>query len=632
MAINPWAALIRQYLLNRNAPYDIATQLAKRRIDEPQGVVKALLECRQKLCPTGDPLPPRYLEVLLQSQQVSISNVIAVLIAKYNSLVRASKSAASYDVELSTLQELSMLLASHLEIEKSDTQRSLLLLSRWMSILVRSLAQSPESLMAPTAEAVGQLLGTVCATKHGIDILSEKGDGNRPKIVEAVRQAVTHAIGAFTSLSMQLIQRLEVVQTHIARFDETPDQQPAMRAMQIQSRVPQIPVSATPAGTIAYLEAMIITARTIDDTIVFNFLAGRHGNDWSAMSHDLIVGSFKVLRNCNASYRKALYLPQAELFVRNKLPAILALISGSSFGIFSMDEQIKSSWNEVKDLDQDLVPVICQSLHVCSLHHLVTAEVATEIINDPDIISKFQKGLYSKDDLVSQVNANHSRVSKLVEELTHADGSAAAITQAIVEMILTYCQNRETHHLKDLANAIIKNPVAINALSMFMKPSYWLGPLCTLLDEWRWDDIHGESQPVYEEFGSILLLLISCRRRLFLSLSQMGMQEGFVARYFDQEGVEASLLSEESNKHLGDWIGAFYIAEGLSDEVTTTCSPQEFYMLVPSLLAQSMLAYKRGKLTLDSLKGGLECEYNWIFGSPTNPHRLPRAFPPSSLG
>jgi mediator of RNA polymerase II transcription subunit 5 len=628
MAINPWAALLRQYLLNRTVPQDLAAQLAKRRIDEPQGVVKALLEYRQNLCPTGDPLPSRYLEVLLQSHQVAVSDVIVVLIAKYNGLVRASKPASSSDVELSVLQEMSMLLlASQLEVDKSDTQRSLLLLSRWMSMLVRSLAQSPDSLVAPTAEAVGQLLGTVSATKHGIDILSEKGNGSRSNLVEGVRQAVTDATGAYASLSMQLIQRLEVVQTHIARFDETQDQPPAMQAMQIQSRVPQLPVSATPTGTMAYLEALIITARTIDDTIVFNFLAGRHANDWAAMCHDLIAGSFKVLRNCHASHRKALFLPQAQLFVRNKMPAILALISGSSFGLFSMDEQIKSSWNEVKDLNPDLLPAAYQALHVCSLHHLVTAEVVSEIVNDPDVVSKFPKGLYSKDDLVSQVTANHSRVSKLVEELTHADGSAAAITQAIVEMIMAYCQNKETHHLKDLANAIIKNPVAINALSMFIKPSYWLGPLCTLLDEWRWDDIHGESQPVYEEFGSILLLIICCKRRLFLSISQMGMQEGFVARYFDQEGVEASLLSEESNKHLGDWIGAFYIAEGLSDEVTTSCSPQEFYMLVPSLLNQSMLGYKRGKLTLDMLKGGLECEFMKSQRTSTNLDRLPRAFP-----
>ena len=57
---------------------------------------------------------------------------------------------------------------------------------------------------------------------------------------------------------------------------------------------------------------------------------------------------------------------------------------------------------------------------------------------------------------------------------------------------MTYCQNKETHHLKDLANAIVRKPEAINALALFIRPSYWLSPLCSLLDEWRWDEIHGE--------------------------------------------------------------------------------------------------------------------------------------------
>ena len=117
----------------------------------------------------------------------------------------------------------------------------------------------------------------------------------------------------------------------------------------------------------------------------------------------------------------------------------------------------------------------------------------------------------------------------------------------------------------------------------------------------------GESQPVYEEFGSILLLVLASKRRLALTISELGMQEGFVARYLDQEGTEIA-LSEESSKHLGDWIYAMYVAEGLSDEVTTTCSPQEFYLLVPSLLRQSILAFQKGKLNLDALKGGLDCE------------------------
>ena len=217
------------------------------------------------------------------------------------------------------------------------------------------------------------------------------------------------------------------------------------------------------------------------------------------------------------------------------------------------------------------------------------------------------KALYSKDELMSQINANHSRLPKLIHELPVTKGSGAAISHAIVEIIMAYCQSKETHHLRDIATAMVKNPEAINALAMFVRPSYWLGPLCALLDEWRWDEIHGESQPLYEEFGSILLFIITSTRRLDLSKSELGTQEGFVARYLDQEGIENFVLSEESLKHLGDWVYAMYVAEGLSDEVTTSCSPQEFYTLIPNFLRQSWIAYQKGKLSLDALRGGLEC-------------------------
>lgn len=634
MAFTHWNTLIRQCLLNRASPKEVAVLLQQRSEQDTRAIVKALFDCRQALCVHNDPLPPRYLEILLQSGLVAISDVLLILVSKWNHGVRSSQSPSLSEVEILILQELALLLTSKLVVQKADTERSLLLLSRWLTVLVRSLSPSSDSPVPPTTEAVGMLLVTISATNAGVEILSQRRQkDSMSKIVESVKEATDLATGAFTSLSIQLIQRLEAVQKHIAIFDEAQQPQSAMQALQIQSSVPEIPMSASSAGTMLYLESLIVTARTIDDTIVFNFLAGRHNNDWVAMFHDILHASFKILMRTQTSPRKHLHLPQSQLFIRNKLPGILATISGSSFGMLSADDAVRTIWEELKpQLDQELLSIGQQFLHVCSLHHLVSSDLTSQLINDQDMVSQMPKGLYSKDDLISQVATNHSRVNKLVEELTHAQGSAAAISQAIVEIVMTYCQNKETHHLEDLANALVKNPGSINSLAMFIRPSYWLGPLCSLLDEWRWDDIHGESQPVYGEFGSVLLLIIASKRRLALSISDLGLQEGFVARYFDQEGSETSILSEKSSKHLGDWISALYIAEGLSDEVTTTCSPQEFYMLVPTLLSQSMYAYQKGRLTIEALKGGLECEYATSSAANSNTTRFSRVFPSSFPG
>lgn len=325
---------------------------------------------------------------------------------------------------------------------------------------------------------------------------------------------------------------------------------------------------------------------------------------------DIMLASFQVLERSQTGSQSSLRCPQANLFVRNKLPAILATISGSSFGVLSSEETLTSSWAQVKAAltSSELLVSGNHFLNNCSLHHLLPPDAAQRLIRDQELVSGVPKALYTKDDLISQVNASHSRLATLINELPTTDGSGPAISQATIELIMTYCQSRETHHLRDLANNFVKKPDAINALAMFVRPSNWLGPLCTLLDEWRWDDIHGESQPLYEEFGSILLFIVASKRRLNLSNSELGMQEGFMARYLDQEGVESPSLSEDSIKHLGDWVYAMYVAEGLSDEVTTSCSPQEFYTSIPNFLRQSWIAYQKGKLTLEALKGGLECK------------------------
>lgn len=66
-------------------------------------------------------------------------------------------------------------------------------------------------------------------------------------------------------------------------------------------------------------------------------------------------------------------------------------------------------------------------------------------------------------------------------------------------------------------------------------------------------------------------------------------------------------LTDSQHKNLGAWISALFIAEGISEESMSSCSPQEFYMLVATLFSQSLGACEAGKLEFDTLKGGFEC-------------------------
>ena len=257
MAITQWTTLLRQCLLNRTGPQDFVNLLQQKPNPNGRIIVRALLDYRQSFCVARDPLPPRYLENLLNSRLITIADVLVVLINKWN---RGKYSSIS-EADIISLQEISGLLSSRLSLDRVDTERCLLLSSRWLTVLVRSMSQSEDAMNGQVAEAVGAFLATLSATSNGIEILSQKGDANRKisKVTETVRQAVDVGVGAFPALGVQLIERLGAVQKHIAMFDEAQPEQLNMQALQIQASIPELPMSSSRAGTIVYLEAMVST-------------------------------------------------------------------------------------------------------------------------------------------------------------------------------------------------------------------------------------------------------------------------------------------------------------------------------------------------------------------------------------
>jgi hypothetical protein len=124
-------------------------------------------------------------------------------------------------------------------------------------------------------------------------------------------------------------------------------------------------------------------------------------------------------------------------------------------------------------------------------------------------------------------------------------------------------------------------------------------------------DLPGEYQPVYDEFGSILLLILGFKYRYDLDPLELGIEShtSFLAQLFERHAASQTLedLTETQSQHLGAWITAIFIAESISDELMSSYSPQEFYLLVPTLFSQSLGACDAGKLDIDTLKGSFEC-------------------------
>jgi mediator of RNA polymerase II transcription subunit 5 len=168
--------------------------------------------------------------------------------------------------------------------------------------------------------------------------------------------------------------------------------------------------------------------------------------------------------------------------------------------------------------------------------------------------------------------------------------------------------------LKTLCSHLAQKPSSLDVLLLFDKPSTILQPICHLLDGWRYEEDQEEYQPAYEEFGSILLLVLAFVYRYDLSTFDLGIQgnDSFIAKLLARGSISRSMdeLSELEKKQLDGWIQGLYNAEGggLGDEPMSNCPPQDFYLLVPTFFSNVMLAYHSGYISDDILKGGLECE------------------------
>ena len=182
-------------------------------------------------------------------------------------------------------------------------------------------------------------------------------------------------------------------------------------------------------------------------------------------------------------------------------------------------------------------------------------------------------------------------------------------------MIARLCNEKETMSLKMLCSQLARKPLALDVMLLFDKPTTILHPLCELLDNWRYEEDQGEYQPVYEEFGSILLLLLAFVYRYSLSASDLGIRspESFVAKLLSKGHLSRPLedLSDQEKSHLDGWIHGLFDTEagGLGDELMSSCPPQDFYLLIPTLFHNIVLALSTGYLTEDSLKSGVECKF-----------------------
>lgn len=266
----------------------------------------------------------------------------------------------------------------------------------------------------------------------------------------------------------------------------------------------------------------------------------------------------------------------------------------------------------------------------CCLHGLIPEESIERLLGEIPMQTLPAGGRYTKDEVLEQCLSDSEKIEAFTDELEHMDGNVGAVSQAITELLRRLCESKDTMTLKSLCAHLARKPSSLDVLLIFDKPLTILPPICQLLDAWRYDDDQGEYQPVYEEFGSILLLVLAFVYRYDLSAIELGVQtpDSFIAKLLVR-GSTARLLDDLSSvesSQLDGWIKGLFNAEGggLGDEPMALCPPQDFYLLVPTLFSQIVLASQHGHLTDDVLRGGLECKTPCLSFEPDNTNSIAR--------
>ncbi|RKF60016.1 Mediator of RNA polymerase II transcription subunit 5 [Erysiphe neolycopersici] len=382
----------------------------------------------------------------------------------------------------------------------------------------------------------------------------------------------------------------------------------------------------TRAGLYVLFNSMLVGRPLIDDNTILTFLQNRYRNDLQTSIIDLILAAFDTL--ANATIRNEKYQTKTLLrsFLVNKLPLILNSLCSQLFPPLTSEFCITQALNQVDTTNfptlstmfdeasgNNLFPESVRQdfCFACCLHGLLAESSIEKLLGDVPIQSLPAEGKYLKRNLVKIFLSDVERAEKMIDDLENMDGNVGAISTAIVEVISKLCSNKETMALKTLCCRLVRKPSSLDVLLLFDKPNTILQPICDLLDNWRYDEDQGEYQPVYEEFGIILLLLLSFVNRYSLTSVCLGYRQpgSFVLKILQAPYVSlAHPPSPKTQSHLNNWLLGLFSPEnsGLTDDLMSSCPPQEFYLLVPTLFHNIVHACATQNLTTAMLSSGLE--------------------------
>ncbi|KAF9888234.1 mediator complex subunit [Aspergillus nanangensis] len=648
-----WRTFLHQCLMHRIDAAEfknLSKLLFKRHPIAPTALLDVLLETRLAAGVKWDPLLPLYIDSLCKLEKAPISTVLISLL-KHSSIHDRPQSPESdtrpgkkkskcYTLmtDIRVIQDAMLAVSTgHAPKFLSEAIGTFSAIVDWIQAVVSwhsnhlSPDQQTGGLMgSPDAvslfESLGILLAALSGTGRGLEVLSSP---SHEALKIKLGQALSTYLPLCVAVSLPLRNRLDALQKEFNLYGQSPAKTLEVSSLeglnvnglQFEASIIEGPVINSRAGLYVYINAMLAGRPLVDDSMLLNYLTNRYGGHYEVLIQEMITAAFDVCSN--AMYRnessRTMFLFRS--FLVNKLPSFFAAMLAASMVSLPMELCISHALSR---LDPNTFPSFSQMfsmqgnsalsdvrqefLFACASHKLIP-ESSIERLLGENPMQALPVG-YNKDDLVSQINTSPERAEQLINEIERTDGNAGAIVGALTDVMHNLCHQKETMTLKNICNALSRRPQALDVIMFFRSPKQVLQPVCALLDSWHWDEDQGESQPVYDEFGSILLLVLAFKYRYDLHTYDLGIanNDSFVVKLLECGSSSQKLddLNEKQNKNIGSWIAALFIAEQISEETMSACSPQEFYLLASTLFSQCLGACEAGKLEFDTLKGGFE--------------------------
>ncbi|KAG6003697.1 hypothetical protein E4U21_001805 [Claviceps maximensis] len=390
--------------------------------------------------------------------------------------------------------------------------------------------------------------------------------------------------------------------------------------------IQDMPISNTRAALYIYLNASLVGRPLIDDGALVSYIHNRYQGQTQSGVIDLILASFDILANSvfrNEADKDAHLL---KSFLVNKVPLIIReLCTGfdtdsSEFCITEALNRVDTTifptaslmFDETRSNNPYTESVREEFCTACALHGLVQREHVERILGETSMSYEPSLEKHSKERLVQDCLADADKIQGLIRDLEKMDGNVGAVAQALVDVMRQLCHNKETMSLKMLCSQLAQKPQTLDIILLFEKLPAVLGPLCQLLDNWHYEEDQGEYQPIYEEFGSILLLILAFSYRFNLTAADIGIvsPDSSVAKILSRAHVsrERDDLTDQEKGHVTGWIKGLFDSDsgGLGDDLMSSCPPQDFHLLVATIFQNIVMAYTYGYLNDEALKGGIE--------------------------